>query len=275
MTNPVDLRERVFSGLESLRGLGHVPGEYLSFRVALLHGQFEIFDSLPPAPAKIKLPVQAESLKVAPAELSRFYSKTAEALKEASHGRLELEKLAADADKLVGLVEGSPTGADPEVLKKISSALGVSEDGLLFFSRAAAAPYVSRLVWTAEESAAASAESGECPYCGAGPGLSILVGETGTRSLACSLCGKVREFPRMKCPFCGADGGSEIVRESEKTPRWIECCGNCRLYLKTSDQRLLKQAEMLPLLEAVSSLYLDFIAEQQGCLAGLPYTAMR
>ena len=58
--------------------------------------------------------------------------------------------------------------------------------------------------------------------------------------------------------------------------RWIETCQSCNRYLKTIDERKLPEGEeIIPVVEATATLYLDLIAEQEGCRSGEPYVAIR
>jgi len=271
-----ELRERILKGMESLGGVSHIPGEYLSFRIGLYRGQLAAYDALAGAAIKSRIPLARESLSFDPSVLERLLRVASESLALNSPMRADLAKLAEDRAKLEEVINAAVFGLDIGVLKRLAGELGAGEDTLLFFGRACAAPYVSRIVWPAAEVAAdVSSGAGECPYCGSLPGLSILRGETGRRFLACSLCGMDWGFPRMKCPFCGAENSLEIMRENDSDPRWIEACSSCSRYLKTADERKLAgRAELIPLLESVSTLYMDFIAEKHGCKRSAPYVAL-
>jgi len=271
------LRERVLRGMQALRGLPYLPEEYLNFRLGLYLAQLAAYDALQPAKAMLPLPLQPGSLAPDPAVLERLLIETSASLGESLSARAELEKLAKNRESLPEAVEAAVFGPDLKALQRLSSKTGSKVDALLFFGRAAGAPYVSRLVWPASEHALDnSSETGACPYCGSLPGLSLLRGETGRRFLACPLCGMEREFPRMSCPFCAAQGSLSIIRESEAAPRWIEACESCGSYLKTVDQRRLAAgSEMVPLIESAAAFYLEFIAEKQGCKRGVPYLAMK
>ncbi|HUT53311.1 MAG TPA: formate dehydrogenase accessory protein FdhE [bacterium] len=267
-------RERILKGFESLQRVPYVPAEYLSFRLALYRAQIEAYDAIPPGPAPIKPPLKPGSLAPDAAVLARLYQKASESLGENLPVREQLQKLAGNFERLPEVVEAARFG-DLKALARLSSETGVEPDALLFFGRAGAAPYASRMVWAGPGTRSESHdEISSCPYCGAAPGLSLLRGETGQRFLVCSVCGMDREFPRLKCPFCAKEGALEIIREND-APRWIETCGSCRRYLNSTDTRQLgMDAEWIPLLEAIANLYLDLIAEKQGCQRNLPYVAI-
>jgi len=275
MTSPLDLRERLLTGFEALRELSHVPGDYVSFRASLYRAQLAAFDALSMETAP-RPPLSKDTLALDSSGLLKFLEGLSASLVEGSPARAELKKLNSRVEILAEMVKAAVFGPDLETLQNLSRQAGFAEDTLLFFGRAAGAPYVSRVAWSAPEDAFdVATDARPCPFCGSAPGLSIIRGETGRRFLACSLCGREWEYPRMKCPFCGELGALEIIRESESAQRWIESCGSCRSYVKNSDERKLAQAGLIPLLESVSTLYLDFIAEKQGCSRNLPYVAMR
>lgn len=274
MKDSQGLRERILKGFEPLKQIPYVPAEYLSFRLALYRAQIEAYDAIPLGPAKT-LPLKPKSLALDAAVLARLFKEVSESLRENLPMRKQLQELAGNSERLPELVEASQFG-DLKALERLSSETGVERDALLFFGRAGAAPYASKMVWAGHKTLSEiHDEIGSCPYCGAEPGLSLLRGETGQRFLVCSVCGMDREFPRLKCPFCAKDGAMEIIRESEDAPRWIETCESCRRYLKAIDTRKLgKDEELIPLLEAIANLYLDLIAEKQGCLRNLSYVAI-
>ena len=84
------------------------------------------------------------------------------------------------------------------------------------------------------------------------------------------------EFPRLQCPFCDAENQVRMISPGPDAPRWVESCAACKSYLKMVDERKLPaETEVIPLVEEVATLYLDFIAEKQGCRPTLPYVAMR
>jgi FdhE protein len=97
----------------------------------------------------------------------------------------------------------------------------------------------------------------------------------GKRILFCSLCGESWEFARIGCPFCGEVGSVGVVAVGKDDPRWVETCNRCRNYIKTVDERKLpSETRLFPLVETTSTLYLDLIAEKEGCRRGLPSGAL-
>jgi FdhE protein len=107
---------------------------------------------------------------------------------------------------------------------------------------------------------------GACPACGGPPVSSLVVGWRGahsTRFCACSLCGTMWNYVRIKCTLCGSteavgyrqiEGGSDEVR--------AECCDKCHGYVKIMQQ--LKNPGLDPVADDVASLALDLLVREQG-----------
>ncbi len=271
------LRERILIGLESLRQVEYVPAEYLFFRTNLFRAQLTAYDHIPLDSSGLRLPVRPESLKLDPAVLACFFAQAAESLKPDQPMQEQWKKILDHPERQTNLVKAALFGPDLLALEKIAADTGADPEIILFFGRAAAAPFLSRMLWDAPESLAEpSAEARSCPDCGSAPGLSLLRGEVGQRFLVCSLCAREWEFPRLKCPFCAGQEKLDLIREENSSPRWIETCGACRQYLITTDTRTsAANHPLIPLLETVSNLYLDLIAQKQGCQPGASYLSLR
>jgi hypothetical protein len=113
-------------------------------------------------------------------------------------------------------------------------------------------------------------ETGYCPICGNIPRLSTLRDE-GKRFLHCSFCWHEWVSKRVYCPFCDNTDSKSLhyfFSEEERDYR-IYVCDNCKKYLKTVNSR---EADRLlyPPLEQVSSLHLDFKAQEIGFESGMP-----
>ena len=279
-----DQRELILKELNSLRGLAYVSAQYLDFRIALFRAQLEAFDSIQLDSSLPDLPLQASSLSISSALLSTLLIKTIKFLDEESQASSDLIKLAKAPDRLLELVKCAAFEADLEALNNFSRSTGILPEALFFFGRAIIAPYLRKLILSIENTENINLANTEtCPYCGSKPGLSLIKRPNGKRRLVCPLCGMDWEFSRLTCPFCGSENSLEILKiapdeecaEQESDLRWIEACSSCRHYLKTTDERRLGGGEAIPLKEAVAGLYLEFIAQKNGYLSGLPYVAMR
>ena len=115
-----------------------------------------------------------------------------------------------------------------------------------------------------------SKKTGYCPICGSAPVLSIL-GEEGGRSLVCSFCSHEWKAQRLCCPFCDNKDPKAwhyFFSEEEQAYR-VDVCDACNRYLKTVDTRKTKHP-LYPLVEQISTLHLDLLAQEQGLESGTP-----
>jgi FdhE protein len=279
--------------LEGLSGREYVSVEYVRFRIALLQAQATVCKALSLAisssPQSKLLPTEqqkkspaigADDVYFDHALLNNLLESLATALTERGGDNEDLIKLVAatarEPNLLEQLARESAFSTDKSYLASLSRRLGTSPEGLLFFGRVLAAPFVSVAVQEFKKDAdgAPSECWGCCPYCGSTPGLAKLSRNEGRRILFCSLCGESWEFARMACPFCANQGILEVLFVGTDAPRWNETCAQCKHYLKTIDERKLADDEQfIPLVEATASLYLDLIAEQEDYVQGLPYSA--
>ena len=111
---------------------------------------------------------------------------------------------------------------------------------------------------------------GYCPICGSPPALSILRDE-GERSLACSFCGHEWQARRIYCPFCDNEDQKTLhyfFSEEERDYR-VDVCDACNKYLKTIDTRRIKHP-VYTLVEQISTLHLDMLAQEQDLESGSP-----
>jgi FdhE protein len=112
-------------------------------------------------------------------------------------------------------------------------------------------------------------EKGYCPICGNPPALSILRGE-GERSLLCSFCDHEWRSCRIFCPFCENKDQKMLhyFFGEEETECRVDVCGQCNKYIKTIDTRKMDRL-MHPLVEQISTLHLDMLAQEKGLESGI------
>lgn len=288
-TNAATLRER----LEALIGQPQVSEDYVRFRADLLAAQWQTYDALPPSPAvpDSAAPQPANCPRLGPASV-RFDAALLRALLAAiaataarhGSGSRDATHLVAAADRdstlLPRVAADAAFGPNPEALTPLADSLDVSEEGLIYFGRVLAAPFVTRAAarWAAELPPTDVADApGACPVCGSPPGLAELRRDDGQRLLHCSLCGSRWRYARLACPDCGVrePEALEFLRLGAEDPRWVETCTRCRGYLKTVDAR--KRPAGPPLaavVEDTATLHLDLLAEQEGCERRRPYAAL-
>ena len=152
-----------------------------------------------------------------------------------------------------------------EYVSTLAKKLKVKEDILAFLARNSIKPifeayandlkgYVDQKTWW----------RGYCPICGSEPFLAEFREEG--RFLVCSSCGYEWRFMRLKCPFCENEN-HEALRyfhtEKEGKEYRVDVCDKCKRYIKTVDIRELN-TEIIPLLEDMSTLYLDILAQKEG-----------
>jgi len=116
-------------------------------------------------------------------------------------------------------------------------------------------PWLDTFVW----------RHGYCSLCGAEPSMARLAREDGRRILVCSLCRSEWRFDRLRCPFCEADSAPHyrhFTVEGDPAHR-VDCCEQCRRYLKTIDERVLAYEVNLRAEEIVTA-HLDRLAHEQG-----------
>jgi FdhE protein len=111
---------------------------------------------------------------------------------------------------------------------------------------------------------------GACPACAAPPVSSLVVGwhgAHGARFCACSLCGTLWNFVRVKCTVCGSTKGISYqeIAGGLGTVR-AECCEECRSYVKIFEQR--NDPALDPVADDVGSLGLDLLVRNTGLRRG-------
>jgi FdhE protein len=111
---------------------------------------------------------------------------------------------------------------------------------------------------------------GACPACGTPPVCSLVVGwrdAQATRFCACSLCGTLWNYPRIKCTLCGAtkDIGYQQIAGGSPTVK-AETCESCRCYVKVLQQR--DDAGVEPVADDVATLALDILLRESGFRRG-------
>ncbi len=283
---------RVVACLQTLIGRENVPEAYVRFRIKLLRAQSAVCQELtgrPPGPSPLasalkrtdrKPVVDADTMPLDRSLLAKLLADLFDALGGPDHRSEDLARLSAaatlDSDLLEELARAAAFGPEGELLASLSSRLEASTDGLVFFGRVLAAPFVTEAARRLKQRIEQPPEpSGHCGWCGSPPGLAKLRRDDGRRILFCSLCGQNWQFARLSCPFCRQEGALECLWVDTIDRCSIEDCNRCRNYLKTVDERKLPEDEpFIPLVHAVATLDLDLIAQREGCQRAMPYAAI-
>jgi FdhE protein len=189
-------------------------------------------------------------------------------------------KMAADAETILNavdkvikpseLIAGLLTGEDALYLK-LAADLNIAGDTLSFISYNSLKP---SLTTCADQLSCFLSKDkpwlkGYCPICGSLPVLSILK-SGGDRALICSFCWHSWSVKRVYCPFCeNLDSQTQqyFYNEGEKEFR-VDLCDSCKKYVKTLDSRETERM-IYPPLEQISSLHLDFKANEMGYESGI------
>lgn len=108
---------------------------------------------------------------------------------------------------------------------------------------------------------------GYCPVCGSPPAMAYLRKDDGKRILWCQFCGTKWSFLRMKCPFCSNEDQNTLKYffAEENDSYRVYICDKCKKYVKTIDQRKMREDENLDLgWKNIETLALDFLAQKEG-----------
>jgi FdhE protein len=130
--------------------------------------------------------------------------------------------------------------------------------------------HFARLAVRLDEKRLVPVGDGACPACGAPPVSSMVVGwqrAHGTRFCACSLCGTLWNYVRIKCTLCAATGGiayQEIANGAGTIK--AETCESCKCYVKILHQH--KNPALEPIADDVASLALDILMREYGYRRG-------
>jgi FdhE protein len=260
---------------ERLRVLAQVHGlgAYLAFLAGLSAAQHAIQDGLPAVdPPSAGTIEQARQHGMPPLDRGRF---TADAAYEEALARLiaaaqdiampEAARAALDrtrgADAALQFEMARAVLADAVPVESLAEHVFVAAALQVHFARLAAGLDGDRLVAVGD---------GACPACGGAPVSSLIVGwpnAHGTRFCACSLCGTLWNYVRIKCTICGATGGIGY-EEVEGGPGTIkaETCNTCHTYVKVLHQH--KDPALDPVADDVASLALDLLVRETGYRRG-------
>lgn len=138
------------------------------------------------------------------------------------------------------------------------------------FAAAVLKVHFARLAARLDVTALRPVGQGACPVCGAPPISSLVVGwrdAQATRFCACSLCGTLWNYPRIKCTLCGSTEGI-AYQEIADGPATVkaETCESCGRYVKILQQR--EDAALDPVADDVATLALDLLLRESGFRRG-------
>jgi len=133
------------------------------------------------------------------------------------------------------------------------------------FIAAALQVHLARLAAQLDGAAVKPAVDGICPVCGGAPVSSLVVGWTPAskaRYCACSLCGTLWNYVRIKCTACGETQGITYytIEDGPKTIG-VETCTGCRSYIKHMQQH--EDTKLDPVADDIASYALDLLAREE------------
>jgi FdhE protein len=152
----------------------------------------------------------------------------------------------------------------------LSNAVPVETLAEHVFVAAALQIQFARMAARLDARALAPVGDGACPACGAPLVSSLIVGWSGAQSArfcACSLCGTLWNYPRVRCTLCGATKGI-AYQEIAGRPATVkaETCESCRGYVKILHQH--KDPTLDPIADDVATLALDLLLRDAGYRRG-------
>jgi FdhE protein len=252
---------------------GHQLRPYLTFLADICDAQHSIQADLPEAerPAA-DAAARARQLKMPPLD-SAFLGRDA-AMGVTSERLFALARDIAMPDDARAALDNLRT-TDPAAVAAmaaavLANAMPVDAVAEHIFVAAALQVHFARLAAQLDAEGLAPLGQGVCPACGSPPVSSVVVGWSGaanTRFCACSLCGTLWNYPRVKCVLCGATEGisyQEIAGGGGGIK--AEACGHCHGYLKLLQQN--SNPSLDPVADDVATLALDLLLRQSGFRRG-------
>jgi FdhE protein len=252
---------------------GHELAPYLLFLAALCEAQHNAQDGtplpeLPPADAITR----AREFGMPPLDRNRF---TASAEFDAVFDRLlglaqAIEKPAAAAEALARVAGADATARDAMIRNVLADSIPVERLADHVYAAAAMQLHFARLAAQLDDKRLVPVGDGACPACGAPPVSSMVVGwprAHGTRFCACSLCGTLWNYVRIKCTICASTAGISY-QEIDGGPGTLkaEICDTCHTYVKILYQQ--KDPTLEPVADDVASLGLDLLVREAGYRRG-------
>lgn len=258
-------RAQRFAALAS----NHPLASYLLFLAALCDAQHKAQDGvpepeLPPADAIAR----AREFGMPPLDRNRF---TAGAEFDAAFDRLlglaeAIEKPAAATEALARVAAADAAMREEMIRNVLADSIPAERLADHVYVTAAMQLHFARLTARLDDKRLVPVGDGACPACGAPPVSSMIVGwprAHGTRFCACSLCGTLWHYVRVKCTICASTGGI-AYQEVDGGPGTVkaETCDSCHAYVKILHQQ--KDPALEPVADDVASLGLDLLVREAG-----------
>lgn len=252
---------------------GHALEPYLRFLAGLADAQDAVLAEVPPVTLPPAAALARSREHAMPAldrltlvegavfavTLRRFLARAA-AVDVPDEARLALATVAArDTADLAAMARDVLDGAIPPD--------AVAEHVLV---AAALQVHAARLAAQLDPRGLVAVGDGVCPACGSAPVASLVVGwqgAHGARFCACSLCGTLWNYVRIRCTACGSTKGisyQELAGGDGAVK--AECCAECRTQVKVMQQ--LKHPALDPVADDVATAALDVLVGESGVRRG-------
>lgn len=263
LPDPLTLFSRRAQRLRSLADR-HELRAFLAFIADLSDIQHRLCAVLPhPEPPPAAEIARARQFKMPPLDRSRFSRDAAfDALWEsfaAAVGSIAMPQSARLAkERVISADAVTQAAMVAAVLNDTIPAAALAEHALV---AAVAQVHFARLAAQLDPKTLVPVGDGACPVCGAPPLCSMVVGWSGaqnTRFCACSLCGTLWNYPRVKCTLCGSTEGiafQEIAGGSGAVK--AETCDPCGRYVKILQQHAHRSPD--PVADDVATVALDLL----------------
>jgi FdhE protein len=252
---------------------GHELAAYLVFLAELSAVQHGIQDGLPPVemPAPDAL-ARAREHAMPPLDRGGFTAdRAADVTVERVLAACGACTMPAAAREALGKVRAADAATLAIMARAVlADAIPIEALAEHVFVAAALQVHFARLAARLDPTHLVPVGDGVCPACGGPPVTSLVIGwhgAHGARFCACSLCGTLWNYVRIKCTVCGSTKGISYQQIADG-PGTIkaECCGECRSYVKILEQR--DDPALEAVADDVGSLGLDLLMRETGLRRG-------
>lgn len=246
---------------------GHQLGPYLTFLGHVSAAQHAAASAGPdPEPPEAAALERAHAHRMPPLDRSRFTPDTAF---DTTFDRLlaearAIEKPAAAEAALARVSAASEVARGEMVRNVLADSIPVEALADHLYVAAAAQVHFARLAAQLDADRLVNVGDGVCPCCGGPPVASLIVDwprSPGARYCACSLCGTLWNFVRVRCTACGSTEGIAYQEVAGREAVKAETCDTCHSYAKV--MYLSRDGALDPVADDVASLGLDLL-EKDG-----------
>jgi FdhE protein len=240
---------------------------YLLFLSGLANAQHEIQPALPwPDPPESAEIERAREFGMPPLDRGGFTSDAAfeTAMAGLFASARAIDKPPAAAEALRRVMQADAAAREVMLRNVVTDSIPANALAEHVFVAAVLQLHFTRLASRLDAKKLVPVGDGVCPCCGGPPVASLIVGwpsAHGARYCACSLCGALWNYVRIRCTQCGSTKGISYqeVAGGGGTIK-AETCDNCHAYVKVLYQD--KEPSLEPMADDVASLALDLLMRE-------------